>query len=63
MNGWTPQDVKSVLDGIGKWSIGVIIMSAACYLTYQGKISSDVIVAGASAVLGFYFSQAKTTNP
>jgi len=59
----TPQDYKDILNNAGKWSIGMTIIGTAGYLAVIGKISPDVIVAGASAVLGFYFSQTKTTNP
>ncbi|MEI8248218.1 MAG: hypothetical protein WCI51_20445 [Lentisphaerota bacterium] len=55
----TPQDYKDILNNAGKWIIAMAIISAVCYLTIQGKISTDVIIAASAAVMGFYFSQTK----
>lgn len=55
----TPNDVKDILNGLGKWSIGMGIVCFTVYLAYIGRIDADIIATGATAVIAFYFGGKK----
>ena len=58
-NNFTPQDWKDVINGIGTWSIGLILIGITFYFVYIDKLSADVISLGAGAVFGYFFKNKK----
>jgi hypothetical protein len=55
----TPNDVKDILNGLGKWSIGIGLIASAVYFVETDRISAEVISVGATAAIAFYFGGRK----
>ena len=54
-------NIQDVLNGIGKWSLAILIIGTICYLTLVGKVDSSIPISIASTIIGYYFGRGKTS--
>ncbi len=53
---WNPDDLNKVLAPAGKWSIALLLVGTACYLSSIGKDVPTWLVGILMAIMGYYFS-------